>query len=337
MRAEHAEARAAALQLQREAEARAKRRDAIVAERRSWDERRKRAEAQIAEIAARRSSDEAEREELSEAPHEFARRRRALADEFDAAEAARKEASDARAAGETALAGADRMARQALDAMAEARESRAASEARVEAARARREQLLHTMMNELECEPAELAELAKHEAGAPLPEFSQVERKLESLKQERERLGPVNLRADDELAEVEASRDKLIAERDDLSEAIKRLRQAIGSLNQEGRERLIAAFDVVNGHFKSLFSTLFEGGEAELQLVESDDPLEAGLELLARPPGKKPQTLTLLSGGEQALDRAVADLRGVFDQPLADLRARRGRRAARRLQRRTLL
>ena len=97
------------------------------------------------------------------------------------------------------------------------------------------------------------------------------------------------------------ARDKLIAERDDLTEAIRKLRGAIGSLNQEGRERLIAAFDVVNGHFKSLFSTLFEGGEAELLLVESDDPLEAGLELLARPPGKKPQTLTLLSGGEQAL------------------------------------
>src|SRR5438445_10077950 len=118
---------------------------------------------------------------------------------------------------------------------------------------------------------------------APLPSVAAVERKLESLRLERERLGPVNLRADDELRETEAARAKLMAERDDLSEAIRKLRAAIGSLNQEGRERLIGAFDVVNGHFKSLFATLFEGGEAELQLVESDDPLEAGLELVARP------------------------------------------------------
>src|SRR5208282_1702327 len=273
-RAEFAEARAAAQNLEREAEARIARRAAISAERKSWDERRARAEAQISEIAERRAGADEERERLADAPHEFGRRRRALADEFDTAEAARKEASDARALGETALA---------------------------EAGRARRDELLRVIQAELDCEPSGLAALAKHEPNAPLPELDRVMRKLESLEQERERLGAVNLRADEELAEVEASRDRLIAERDDLTEAIKRLRQAIGSLNQEGRERLVAAFDVVNGHFKSLFSTLFEGGEAELQLVESDDPLEAGLELLARPPGKKPQTLTLLSGGEQAL------------------------------------
>ena len=310
-RAEFAEARAAAQNLEREMEARIARRAAIAAERRSWDERRARAEAQIAEIAERRASADEERERLIDAPREFARRRRALADEFDKAEAARRQASDARALGETALAEADRAARQALDTMANVREARAASEAWVAASRARRDELLRTIQSDLDCEPAGLAALAKHEPNAPLPEHDQIVRRLEALKQERERLGAVNLRADDELAEVETSRDKLIAERDDLTEAIKRLRQAIGALNQEGRERLIAAFDVVNGHFKGLFSTLFEGGEAELQLVESDDPLEAGLELLAQPPGKKPQTLTLLSGGEQALT-ALALIFAVF-------------------------
>ncbi len=300
-RAEFAEARAAAQNLSREAEARSARRTAIAAERKSWDERQARAEAQIAEISERRAGLEEERERLADGPLEFGRRRRALADEFDKAEAARREASDALALGETALAEADRAARQALEAMSAAREARAASEARVEAARALHDQLLRAIQTDLDCEPAGLAALAKHEADVRLPDLDQVMQKLESLRQERERLGAVNLRADDELAEVEASRDKLIAERDDLTEAIRKLRGAIGSLNQEGRERLIAAFDVVNGHFKSLFSTLFEGGDAELQLVESDDPLEAGLELLARPPGKKPQTLTLLSGGEQAL------------------------------------
>src|SRR5271165_1867106 len=300
-RAEFAEARAALQTLTREAEARAGRRLAIAAERRSWDERRERAEAQIAEFAERRAAAEAERTALADAPAEFARSRRALADEFDKAEALRKEAADARAEGETALTGADRAARAALDAMASARESRAASEARVEAAQARQEQLLHAILTDLDCEPTGLAALAGHERDAPLPEAERIEKRLESLRQERERLGAVNLRADVELAEVEASRDRLIAERDDLTEAIKRLRTAIGSLNQEGRERLIAAFEIVNRHFQDLFQTLFEGGKAELQLIESDDPLEAGLELVAQPPGKKPQTLTLLSGGEQAL------------------------------------
>ena len=125
--------------------------------------------------------------------------------------------------------------------------------------------------------------------------------RLENLRADRERLGAVNLRADEELAEVEKKYAELVAERDDLTEAIRKLRLAIQSLNKEGRERLLAAFDVVNGHFQALFTILFGGGAAELQLVESDDPLEAGLEIIARPPGKKPQTMTLLSGGEQAL------------------------------------
>jgi chromosome segregation protein len=306
-----AEARATAQSIARETAARAARRAAIAAERSSWDERRDRAQSRIAELADRRAEAEREREGLADAPTDFARARRALANEHGEAESARKEAADALALGETALADADRAARQALEAMSAAREQRAASEQRLEGATARDEELRHAIASELDCEPAGLAALADHKADKPLPGGVEVERRLENLRQERERLGAVNLRADDELVEVLASRDKLIAERDDLTEAIKRLRGAIGALNQEGRERLLAAFDVVNGHFKDLFSTLFEGGNAELQLIESDDPLEAGLELVAQPPGKKPQTLTLLSGGEQALT-ALALIFAVF-------------------------
>ena len=231
--------------------------------------------------------------------------------ELDAAEAARKGAADARAAAETALAEADRAARAALEAMGASREARAASEQRLEGARQARDELIKTIESELNVAPAELQALAGLAAGEATPEAEGVERKLESLKQERERLGAVNLRADEELAEVTASRDRLVAERDDLTEAIKRLRQAIHNLNQEGRERLLGAFEVVNKHFGELFAALFEGGTAELQLIESDDPLEAGLELVVRPPGKKPQTLTLLSGGEQALT-AMALIFAVF-------------------------
>ncbi len=124
----------------------------------------------------------------------------------------------------------------------------------------------------------------------------------------------------------------LTTERDDLVEAIKRLRQGIQSLNREARERLLTSFEIVNGHFKRLFTELFGGGEAALHLIESDDPLEAGLEIIAKPPGKKPQTLSLLSGGEQALTALALDLCGVPHQPVADLRAGRSRRAARRPQ-----
>ncbi len=268
----------------------------------SWDARRERAQVQIEEIAERRASAEEERERLADAPVEFARRRRALADEFAAAEAARKEAADALAAAETALADADRAARvrrwrrwgrRASPAPPRRRGSRRPRPGAPSSCR----RLRPTSTSS----PTALRRWPAPRRAQPCRRSPTSSSKLDSLRQERERLGAVNLRADEELAEVEGARDKLIAERDDLTEAIRKLRGAIGSLNQEGRERLLAAFDVVNGHFQSLFSTLFEGGEAELLLVESDDPLQAGLELLAKPPGKKPQTLTLLSGGEQAL------------------------------------
>ncbi|TIV78021.1 MAG: chromosome segregation protein SMC, partial [Mesorhizobium sp.] len=139
------------------------------------------------------------------------------------------------------------------------------------------------------------------EADEPMPEMADVERQLDRLKVERERLGAVNLRAEEEQKELSDRLETIVSEREDIIEAIRKLRQAIQSLNREGRERLLSAFEVVNGHFQRLFSHLFGGGTAELQLIESEDPLEAGLEILARPPGKKPQTMTLLSGGEQAL------------------------------------
>jgi chromosome segregation protein len=310
-RAECVEARAAVQSIARESEARDRRREAIAGDLRSWGERRDKAQVHIVEIEDRQSSARAELATLADAPALFLQQRRALIGEVDAAEAARKAASDERAAAETNLAEADRAAKAALEAMGLAREARAASEERVEGARQRQEAVLHTIAVELEAEPMQLAGLAGLKAGETPPEHSHVERRLESLKQERERLGAVNLRADEELLEVEASRERLISERDDLTEAIKRLRQAIQNLNKEGRERLLKAFDVVNKHFGELFATLFEGGSAELQLIESDDPLEAGLELLARPPGKRPQVLTLLSGGEQALT-ALALIFAVF-------------------------
>jgi chromosome segregation protein len=163
----------------------------------------------------------------------------------------------------------------------------------------------------LEVEPAEVANLAAIDTSKALPEVAEVEANLERLRRDRERLGAVNLRAEEELREVETQHGSLTAERDDLVEAIKRLRQGIQNLNREARERLLASFEVVNTHFKHLFTQLFGGGTAELQLIENEDPLEAGLEIIAKPPGKKPATLSLLSGGEQALT-ALALIFAVF-------------------------
>jgi chromosome segregation protein len=134
---------------------------------------------------------------------------------------------------------------------------------------------------------------------------------LDKLTADRERIGPVNLVAADELAEAEQQQGSSAAEQAELSEAVNRLRGSIGSLNREGRERLRAAFEAVDGHFRRLFTRLFEGGQAHLALVDSDDPLEAGLEIYAQPPGKRLQSLTLLSGGEQALT-AVALIFALF-------------------------
>jgi len=145
------------------------------------------------------------------------------------------------------------------------------------------------------------------DVGTPAAESTTHER----LTADRERIGPVNLVAERELAELEATGKSNAAERDELIEAVNRLRGSIGLLNREGRQRLTAAFEAVDGHFRRLFTTLFDGGAAHLALVDSDDPLEAGLEIMAQPPGKRLQSLTLLSGGEQALT-AVALIFALF-------------------------
>ena len=144
-----------------------------------------------------------------------------------------------------------------------------------------------------------------------MPEAEGVEAKLEKLRRERENLGGVNLRAEEEADEIKQKIEAMTGERDELAAAINKLRHGIGQLNREGRQRLLAAFDTVNGHFGRLFTQLFGGGSARLELSESDDPLEAGLEIIAHPPGKKPQVMSLLSGGEQALT-AVAVIFAVF-------------------------
>jgi len=310
-RAALAEVRGQAQALAREAELAERRLAAIRAECEAWGERKTGAEAQLATLEARRVEAETERSGLADAPASFAEKRNALIAEITTAEAERRGAADRLAEGEKALSQADKAARSMLDALADARTDAARAEERFEGTKRHREDVAREIRDVLEVEPDAVAQLAEHKPGAPLPEIGEVESNLDRWRRERERLGAVNLRAEEELREVETQHAGLTSERDDLIEAIKRLRHGIQSLNREARERLLDSFQVVNGHFQRLFTTLFGGGTAELQLIEHDDPLEAGLEILARPPGKKPQTLSLLSGGEQALT-ALALIFAVF-------------------------
>jgi len=310
-RAVLAEVRVEAQAIAREAELADRRLQAIATERTAWDERKDSAAAQIATIGARSEEARRERTELHNAPDKFASQRQALIGEIETATASRRAAADRLAEAETQLAAADKAARAALEAVGEARAEAARAEERRDGAQRRLADIEHEIREALDVEAAGAAEVAELEASEELPEIGEVEAKLERIRRERERLGSVNLLAEQELREVEAQHGKLTAERDDLNEAIRRLRQGIHSLNHEARERLLASFVTVNTNFQKLFTELFGGGNAELQLIESEDPLEAGLEIVAKPPGKKQVTLSLLSGGEQALT-ALALIFAVF-------------------------
>ena len=146
---------------------------------------------------------------------------------------------------------------------------------------------------EMETTPEDLRE-SLGDLPDPLPPSDHIEAEVQRLRRQRDALGAVNLRAEEDAREVQAEHDTLAAEKTDLEQAIAKLRTGISSLNREGRERLLKAFDEVNTNFAKLFTHLFGGGEARLVLVESDDPLEAGLEILCQPPGKKLSTLSLL-------------------------------------------
>ena len=180
----------------------------------------------------------------------------------------------------------------------------------LEASKERHEQCERRIAETLQCAPSEIIANAGLDADK-IEDNEHIERRLLSLREDRERLGAVNLRAEEEAEAVATQLATLIRERDDLVQAINKLRGGISSLNREGRQRLLDAFGTVNEKFGELFTTLFGGGKAELQLIESDDPLEAGLEIMANPPGKKPTVLSLLSGGEQTLT-AMALIFAVF-------------------------
>ncbi|MCM0000152.1 MAG: chromosome segregation protein, partial [Erythrobacter sp.] len=216
-----------------------------------------------------------------------------LAAELAAADAMMREAEARSRAADSALA-------QCTETLAQAREARASLAARAENEELRRAEMARISGERFQCPPPLLGQRFGFDENDLAPAARESE-ELEKLTAARERIGPVNLVAADELARIEAEHGSSAEEQAELVEAIARLRGSIGNLNREGRERLRAAFEAVDGHFRVLFTRLFEGGAAHLALVDSDDPLEAGLEIYAQPPGKRLQSLSLLSGGEQAL------------------------------------
>ncbi|ESR26213.1 chromosome segregation SMC family protein [Lutibaculum baratangense] len=295
----------------RDAQARASRAQAIATERARWQERAAQSGEHAGTLRRRREEIGREFDDLSGKPDELRRQREKVAEEIEKAETERRKAADALAAGESSVSEADRVAHEAEASLSKAREVLAREEATVEGLRDRLSDLDRAAEDQLGMPLAAALRRAGVSEDEPLPDTSAVEAELDRGRRERARLGSVNLRAEEEMQEVRSRHDGLVAEREDLLQAIAKLRAAIQSLNREGRERLLASFEVVNGHFQALFTRLFGGGDAELQLTESDDPLEAGLEIVARPPGKRPQVLTLLSGGEQALT-AMALIFAVF-------------------------
>ncbi|MCB2047063.1 MAG: chromosome segregation protein SMC [Novosphingobium sp.] len=275
-----------------------------------WKNRAGEAASRLSEMARRFEEIEQERAVMAAKPA-------SLVEEIEAGEQVRERLGTELAQAEAAVSSAGQAAQTADAALAEAqealatlREARAAASTRAENEEERRAEMARISGERFQCPPPLLAREFSFEADE-VAAAGEESATMDKLVADRERLGPVNLVAADELAELEGQLGSSVTEQAELSEAVNRLRGSIGNLNREGRERLRTAFDDVDRHFRRLFSRLFEGGQAHLALVDSDDPLEAGLEIFAQPPGKRLQSLTLLSGGEQALT-AVALIFALF-------------------------
>ncbi|EBA06302.1 chromosome segregation protein SMC [Sagittula stellata] len=292
--------RSAADELRREGEARKGRAQRVAQELSGWRHRLETATVRARELAERRDETEQDLFDAAEVPEALSVQREELSEGIAAAEERRGLAQDRLADAETLLRDAVTAEREAERRAGEAREARAGGEARAEAAREGVQAAALRIEEVMETTPQALLEMLDTDPDE-MPDAEKIEIEVARLKRARDALGAVNLRAEEDAREVEAEHDGLVKEKSDLEEAVKTLRTGIASLNREGRERLLTAFEQVNSNFSMLFKHLFGGGEANLVMVESDDPLEAGLEIMCQPPGKKLSTLSLMSGGEQTL------------------------------------
>jgi chromosome segregation protein len=283
--------------LVREHATRTNRRRVIDAERIGWAERARDAADRVTDLAARLAEAEAAQGDLEAAPARAAAQRAEALETLRAAEAAHRRTAETLAAAVAQAGDADRAARTAESRLATRREELVRAEGLAQQADHAWGTVAERILERLGATPA----LPDPPADLGPDSQDKARRKHERLLKEREEMGPVNLRAEVEADEVEKQIATIDREKEELTTAIAKLRGSIGHLNREGRERLNAVFQQVDQHFQQLFTRMFNGGRAHLALVGSDDPLEAGLEIYAQPPGKKLATLSLLSGGEQAL------------------------------------
>ena len=297
-------------EVRRDGEIQIKRSQEVQKEISGWSHRLETAEKRMAELIDRKNSSQWELEEASKTPSKIEDNRAKLISAISETEKKKAQKDDALSLAETELNKVLTEEREAERVASEAREDRARCDAKSEAARQNLQLASDRIREALGLSVENLLEEFKID-GENLPNADSLEVKVGQIKRQREALGSVNLRAEEDASEVEEEHKKLFAEKADLEQAIKTLRTGIASLNSEGRERLLTAFEQVNSNFSMLFKHLFGGGEANLEFVESDDPLEAGLEIMCQPPGKKLAVLSLLSGGEQTLT-ALALIFAVF-------------------------
>lgn len=263
----------------------------------------KSANEHIQELTLRKKKSEEELKKISSRPEEIAQRRGQLIETKGFAETERKFAADRLAEADNELKKIESNLRKVQNDLANIRESKGRTEATKELAEARLKELDDESQEKFFCKPQNIIQKLEITEDLEALQFNmdRNEVKLERLKQQRETMGAVNLRADLETKEIDDELETMSTEKNELDAAIKKMRESIEELNKEGRTRLLKAFDTVNNHFKDVFVKLFNGGKAHLELVDADDPLDAGLEMMVSPPGKKLQSMSLLSGGEQAL------------------------------------
>ncbi len=279
-----------------------------------WETRLTAGTARVESLIRRRNEASTEAAEARAKPQALQTQLDELAQRVEALEAERQAAADKLATRESEIREIEAAARTAASAAMKARETLAVANARQENAETRMQEASETALTQFQRTPDGLLSLAKEgidEDALSEMGLQDADRELEILRRSREQLGGVNMEAESEADELGARLGTQETEKADLIAAIAKLREGVAALNEEGRARLMGAFEKVNEHFKTLFTTLFRGGEAELRLVDADDPLMAGLEIFAQPPGKRLGTLSLMSGGEQALT-ATALIFAVF-------------------------
>ena len=313
-RAKERDAHNAMSDFKREAERAVDRRRALERELKDWSRRESHADERLDALNRQRTDVRTRLDAAKSTPDELALKLDSVAEAVETAETIRQAAADTLADSESALREKEQALRLARDESSKARETFARMEVRLEAAQRREEEISQQAQSRFDCglEPLEKRVAAAHPE-QDIAEFDpkEAEIRLSVVKREIEALGPVNLEADAQLDEIASRMETQARERDDLTAAIAKLQEGVAALNKEGAARLVAAYKEVDAHFRSLFETLFQGGEAQLKLTESEDPLEAGLEIYACPPGKRLGALSLMSGGEQALT-ATALIFAVF-------------------------